>query len=635
MFDVLLVADTREAAVRAGVFARGDTRVVVWSQDDALDVGLDAVGGVVIACDMPQVAWLDPVVALVSAGVSPATEVQMVVGAGLDEEGVEALASAWAGWAVGGVAVLGDAVSLRLTRIEANLAAEMTHEAFAGASMLTEALSVLAGEPGEDAAWFGYRASLLTSYLRQLPRLYAVIEGLERNVRDLRSENRELRAIVSSRPVIPAEPPMPARAPSEERTSVIDPTVKVVPSGRSNRRRRAKKVALLAGAGVVYAGGALLVANWLDGGVELVVGILILGGLAFLALDQRRRAALMNRRVLTGIRDLRRSRSSMKGLQRSVETMGRQVQASVKASTSAAATASRELAEANRHVLAHQAEVGRSILDGVYGRLDRKLDESSTRVAETIERRTAEEIGKSRRELSTEISSVREAVSALPRLDGVHRVVRAEATLLYNQIESNLRLRDVVVSPGLTPPLRGWAASPDILAHLFKEIIVLRPRLIVECGSGASSVWMALACRSLEIDARVVAVDHDDSFARKTREWAEECGVSDIVDIRVAPLDEAQVQGAPWWWYATEAFEDLSDIGLLFVDGPPESAGELSRYPALPLLRSRLAEQATVVLDDLIRPDEKVIASRWQQEFPEFAYSELAVEKGAAVLRIG
>ena len=45
-------------------------------------------------------------------------------------------------------------------------------------------------------------------------------------------------------------------------------------------------------------------------------------------------------------------------------------------------------------------------------------------------------------------------------------------------------------------------------------------------------------------------------------------------------------------------------IDLLLVDGPPAYAvgHGLARYPALPVLRDRLAPGATVVLDDVERP---------------------------------
>lgn len=79
--------------------------------------------------------------------------------------------------------------------------------------------------------------------------------------------------------------------------------------------------------------------------------------------------------------------------------------------------------------------------------------------------------------------------------------------------------------------------------------------------------------------------------------------------------------------------EDLSGIGLLFVDGPPGAAAPLVRYPAVPMLLPRCAADAWIVLDDTNRPAEREVADRWLREYPELAGTAHPAEKGAMVLR--
>src|SRR3990170_4022847 len=83
-------------------------------------------------------------------------------------------------------------------------------------------------------------------------------------------------------------------------------------------------------------------------------------------------------------------------------------------------------------------------------------------------------------------------------------VHRREMRTLYAQVEAMLQLRDVVNVTGPTPPLRGWAASPDVLKLLVDEVVERRPTTIVECGSGASTVWLAMAIRTLGLSTRIV-----------------------------------------------------------------------------------------------------------------------------------
>jgi hypothetical protein len=69
-------------------------------------------------------------------------------------------------------------------------------------------------------------------------------------------------------------------------------------------------------------------------------------------------------------------------------------------------------------------------------------------------------------------------------------------------------------------------------------------------------------------------------------------------------------------WYAADQCYDLHDIAMLLVDGPPGHTASCARDPALPLLRTRLAPGALVVLDDTNRADERRTLEHWQQLVP-------------------
>ena len=72
---------------------------------------------------------------------------------------------------------------------------------------------------------------------------------------------------------------------------------------------------------------------------------------------------------------------------------------------------------------------------------------------------------------------------------------------------------------------------------------------------------------------------------------------------------------------------------MLIVDGPPATMGEMARYPALPSLHARLADNCVILMDDGNREDERLTAKRWTTEFPEFSAEFLYLEKGAYLLR--
>lgn len=210
---------------------------------------------------------------------------------------------------------------------------------------------------------------------------------------------------------------------------------------------------------------------------------------------------------------------------------------------------------------------------------------------------------------------------------------RKELKQTFRQLEALQNLNAVLPTSDVLPATRGWAASPDLLLTLVDLVITERPSLIVECGSGASTLWLALALRRFGIDGRIIALDHDPVFSGKTRDFLARHDVLDLAEVRDAPLESFSLDGETYSWYARTAWEDLAGIDLLFVDGPPAATGHQARYPALPLLNKSLSPIATIVLDDLIVPDMREVLPRWLDADPGFSSEILPLEKQAAVLR--
>ena len=236
------------------------------------------------------------------------------------------------------------------------------------------------------------------------------------------------------------------------------------------------------------------------------------------------------------------------------------------------------------------------------------------------------------------------AVQSERTLDTVRRVgpdikekiekgVKQEIRQAFRQLEALQNLNAVLPVGDVLPATRGWAASPDLLLVLVDLVMTERPSLVVECGSGVSTLWMALAMRRFGIDGRIIALDHDPVFGSKTRDLLARHDVRELAEVRDAPLESFRLDGETYSWYARRAWEDLTGIDLLFVDGPPATTGYQARYPALPLLIGSLSPVATAVLDDLVVPDMQKALQRWLDAYPDFSSEILPLEKQAAVLR--
>ncbi len=179
-------------------------------------------------------------------------------------------------------------------------------------------------------------------------------------------------------------------------------------------------------------------------------------------------------------------------------------------------------------------------------------------------------------------------------------------------------LNDALPSDADHVPLTSYSALPAT-ALLLTEYVRELPSgsTIVELGSGATTLWLALAARRRGDDVRIVSLDTSAEWAAVTRRALERNGVDALVDLRVAELVPLSTAEGEQLWYEHAGYDDLQGIALLFVDGPPGATGPMARYPAVEVLGPRLARGAIVVIDDADRDDEQEMVKRWlQAELP-------------------
>lgn len=186
-------------------------------------------------------------------------------------------------------------------------------------------------------------------------------------------------------------------------------------------------------------------------------------------------------------------------------------------------------------------------------------------------------------------------------------------TEVVQEVEALLRLYNLAEDRASVPLLGGWAMDPAGMLGTLLLIEKADPDVVVELGSGTSSLWIAEHLRKRG-KGRLVSIDHLEEYADATRKHLAARGLHEVAEVRHAPLSTISVNGRDFQWYDPKAFEDIDRIDFLLIDGPPTATGPLARYPAMPVLASRLHKNACVLLDDASRPDEKEAIALWQQE---------------------
>ena len=217
----------------------------------------------------------------------------------------------------------------------------------------------------------------------------------------------------------------------------------------------------------------------------------------------------------------------------------------------------------------------------------------------------------------------RNADRVTKELSGQTGRIKNEIADAYHQVEAIEQLLPMLKLSAPLPPSRGWAASPDFLltlAHITKSV---RPRLTVELGSGTSTLVLAKSGAR-----KIISLDHSQEFGAQTRSMLESHKVRGV-EIRIHDL-ESYPSG--YKWYAKSTLKGLAKIDLLVIDGPPSATNSDARYPALEHLVPLLSPNATVVLDDVYRDEERKLADAIAKALPNHTITILSHEKGTAVI---
>lgn len=196
----------------------------------------------------------------------------------------------------------------------------------------------------------------------------------------------------------------------------------------------------------------------------------------------------------------------------------------------------------------------------------------------------------------------------------------------YQNIIKRLHLKEPL------PINSDWSAGPDFIKTIIDAVEANRPKTIVECSSGLTTLTLAQTCQRLEHGV-VYSLENGGEYADKTRSSLLPYQLSHRAKVIDAPLMDYPLMERTFQWYSLNQLPKL-EIEMLVIDGPPGFIQPLSRYPALPLLDKYLADGCKIFMDDAIRNDEQEILELWQQEFPAYKFEYLEHQRGCAIITV-
>ncbi len=164
--------------------------------------------------------------------------------------------------------------------------------------------------------------------------------------------------------------------------------------------------------------------------------------------------------------------------------------------------------------------------------------------------------------------------------------------------------------PGPFLPWSRFAMRPGGILAVLNDVWLHDRQTIVECGAGISTVYTGRLLKQRGYGA-LVSIEHDELWFSRLRQ------VVDAEELPVTVVHAPLTVRAHGAWYDTSRIPRQDEVDLLVVDGPPANHRAIreARYPALPHFAPVLVPGATVILDDILRRGETIVADRWEREF--------------------
>ena len=182
------------------------------------------------------------------------------------------------------------------------------------------------------------------------------------------------------------------------------------------------------------------------------------------------------------------------------------------------------------------------------------------------------------------------------------------------------------------PYTRKMAASPDFLKLIIETILQFKPNLVVELGSGVSSIIIS---KSLEKNmvGKLISIENDDKYSKITRNNITMENLTEIASVVTSELSMQIIDKKNYMWYNTSFIKNINNkIDLLIIDGPPKITNKNARFPAIPLLKKYFSDNIIIIVDDGNRQDDANTVNSWMNELDNFKIKYIPTEKGAFLL---
>jgi hypothetical protein len=157
----------------------------------------------------------------------------------------------------------------------------------------------------------------------------------------------------------------------------------------------------------------------------------------------------------------------------------------------------------------------------------------------------------------------------------------------------------------------GWqneaVANDEYCVAMLEELFTQKPKTVLECGSGFTTILLAVA--AAELGFTLTVIDHSPVWSSVTRK------ALTFLNLPVKSLYDAPLLSyGAFDWYDIAAVPLQEPLDFVICDGPPgvTRGGRVGLFPVLEL---NLSGRCVILLDDAERAGEQEVLKVWQSQF--------------------
>lgn len=174
--------------------------------------------------------------------------------------------------------------------------------------------------------------------------------------------------------------------------------------------------------------------------------------------------------------------------------------------------------------------------------------------------------------------------------------------------------------------LGDWALDKDTIILLWERLIAEKPRIIIESGSGTSTLINAYYMQKYCPEGKIISLEQQKDEKVRVDNKLRKFGLSPFAYVLYAPLDENDHYGVNHEYVEQLLGNEKAD--WLVIDGPSGRAG--CRSAVMDTMLPYLKSGARWFADDAFRDGELEFLQKWQQSEEIIVEGIFPVGKGLA-----